>query len=64
MSLKKIMDKLRQTKEFQRPIPKSKPKIVYENDFVGKLRLLRKKYPNDASFGAEVDKLLRDGDNI
>lgn len=79
MSLKKIrktrleknMDKLRQSKEFQRPVftpvPFSEPKIteiIYDNDFIGKLHLLRKKYPNDASFGAEVDKLLKDGNNI
>ena len=62
------MDKLRQTKEFQRPVftpmSETEPKITYENDFIGKLRLLRKKYPNDADFGSEVDKLLKDGNNI
>ena len=67
----KLMNKYRQTKEFQRPVftpvPFSEPKITeitYKNDFAQKLRLLRKRYPNDAAFGAEVDKLLKDGNNI
>ena len=63
--LKNLMNKYRQTKEYQRPVSRSKDKeIVYESDFIGKLHLLRKKYPNDASFGAEVDKLLKNGNSI
>ena len=59
--LRKRMNALRQSKEFQR---NASLNIQYENDFVTKLCLLRKKYPNDAAFGAEVDKLLKDGNNI
>jgi hypothetical protein len=62
------MDKLRQTKDWQRPaftpMTETEPKITYESDFIGKLHLLRKKYPNDADFGEQVNKLLGDGNNI
>jgi len=59
--LRKKMNALRQCKEFQRAKPNY---TTNEDSFVAKLTLLRKKYPNDAIFGAEVDKLLKDGNNI
>tara|TARA_R110002167_G_scaffold150398_1_gene344112 strand:+ start:2707 stop:2898 length:192 start_codon:yes stop_codon:yes gene_type:complete len=60
-NIKELMNEHRQTKEFQKNA--SSP-VKYENDFITGLKLLRKKYPNDALFGAEVDKLLKDGNNI
>ena len=60
-NIKKLLNEHRQTKEFQKNA--SSP-VKYENDFITGLKLLRKKHPNDALFGAEVDKLLKDGNNI
>jgi hypothetical protein len=61
LNLHKRLNALRQSKEFQR---NTEVRHTGENSFIIKLRVLRKKYPNDADFGEQVNKLLEDGNNI